>query len=546
MKKSILIPLILIPATIAAINIAPKEPENEVEAIYSPYQIPNGGFETGDLTGWKVFRLWKDENGMAAFDSSLVHNGTYFSSNPYGRDGNYQLGITSGSITWDQSSERMGYLRSSNFVLGGSGWISFKLGGGNADSFAYMSVRKVSDDTEVARFANKNYNNTTIATTQYGSSITNAEAFLFQYYYDMTNVVSLGENLYILLCDTSAYDWSILSADSFVTYIASAPSPNSDQTATNILPSIQGIDTADNSIKNGYFNTDLSDWAVSNDTATGWYYSSSHYAKSNQGGDASLGVLRSSAFIVTTNKYIRFDWAGGLRYDKQIFISVKEVGTNIEKIRFVRRDNLSTKESEGFDNHMLNLSSLDGAKKYYLEFADGRSGGWGISYVDAVRTVPESEWNSVTSGDRAVLISNLPLTFTVNEVQEASSYGAYFIQETAAQCAALQGDQVPWSTLATEYATLSAAAKDYFVAGGTTEANVVAARTRYVFLWNKYKATPGWTNFLVSSTGTKYTADANQEAITTPIDSSIATLFIFASALIVSAGLVFIYRRKRA
>jgi len=228
MKKSILIPLILIPAVIAVINLPSARSENEVEAAYSPYQVVNGGFETGDLTGWKVFRLWKNESGMAAFDSSLVHNGTYFSSYPYGRDGNYQLGITSGSITWDQSTERMGYLRSSNFILGGSGWISFKLGGGYAASFAYMSVRKVSDDTEVARFANKNYNNTTIATAQYGSSITNAEAFLFQYYYNMTNVVSLGENLYILLCDTASWDWSILSADSFVTYIASAPSPNSD------------------------------------------------------------------------------------------------------------------------------------------------------------------------------------------------------------------------------------------------------------------------------------------------------------------------------
>jgi len=542
MKKSILIPLILIPAVIAVINLPSARSENEVEAAYSPYQVVNGGFETGDLTGWKVFRLWKNESGMAAFDSSLVHNGTYFSSYPYGRDGNYQLGITSGSITWDQSTERMGYLRSSNFILGGSGWISFKLGGGYAASFAYMSVRKVSDDTEVARFANKNYNNTTIATAQYGSSITNAEAFLFQYYYNMTNVVSLGENLYILLCDTASWDWSILSADSFVTYIASAPSPNSDQTATNILPTIQGIDTADNTIKNRYFNTDLSDWTVSNDTTQGWYWYSGAYPRSNQSGNGSLGILRSSAFTVTTNKYLKFDWAGGLRYDKQIFVSIKEVGTNIEKLRFVRRDNLSSKESEGFDNHICNLTSLSDSKKYYIEFADARTGGWGISYFDNIRTSSDNN----PEGDRAISISNLPLTFTVNEVQEASSYGAYFIQETAAQCAALQGDQVPWSTLATEYATLSAAAKDYFVAGGTTEANVVAARTRYVFLWNKYKATPGWTNFLVSSTGTKYTADANQEAITTPIDSSIATLFIFASALIVSAGLVFIYRRKRA
>ena len=77
----------------------------------------------------------------------------------------------------------------------------------------------------------------------------------------------------------------------------------------------------------------------------------------------------------------------------------------------MRRDNLSGKESEGFDNHMLNLSSLDTTKKYYLEICDNRSGGWGISYVDAIRLVPESEWNSVTSGDRAVSITPLETDF---------------------------------------------------------------------------------------------------------------------------------------
>ncbi|MDD3207094.1 MAG: hypothetical protein PHV19_01110, partial [Bacilli bacterium] len=97
--------------------IAGNAEPSQTNADYAPYQIPNGGFETGDLTGWQSYGLWKNESGMQAFDASLVHGGTYFSNYPYNRDGSYNLGITSGSITWDQSSERMGYLRSTDFIL---------------------------------------------------------------------------------------------------------------------------------------------------------------------------------------------------------------------------------------------------------------------------------------------------------------------------------------------------------------------------------------------------------------------------------------------
>ncbi len=388
-----------------------KDSEDALVTVYSEpsYQILNGGFETDTLAGWTAYMIWKNESGMAAYQDARVIDNTYFGSNTYGRDGSYNLGIVWDGASWDQSSERMGHLRSSNFVLGGSGWISFKIGGGKISSTAFVSVRRASDNVEVARFANKNYNNTTIATAQYGSSISNAEAFMFQYYYDLSSVGELGEIYYIVLTESAAYDWCIMSADSFITYYKEDQSPIADQTATNIVPSILGVDTATNSIVNGYFDDGLNNWQNVNSS----FYINSGQARSNPAGDSNLGVLRSSAFTINgTGQYLRFDWAGGLKYDKQIYISVKEVGTNIEVLRFVRRDNLSTKESESFDNHMLNLSSLDTAKKYYLEICDNRSGSWGISYVDAIRLVDLATWNSVTTGDRAVSVTPLETDFT--------------------------------------------------------------------------------------------------------------------------------------
>ncbi|MCK7484317.1 MAG: hypothetical protein MZU97_01240 [Bacillus subtilis] len=61
---------------------------------------------------------------------------------------------------------------------------------------------------------------------------------------------------------------------------------------------------------------------------------------------------------------------------------------------------------------MLDLSSLDVTKKYYLEFADNRTASWGVSFVDAIRFVPLSEWNSVTANDRAVSIVGVSTDYT--------------------------------------------------------------------------------------------------------------------------------------
>lgn len=367
-------------------------------------RILNGGFETGDLLGITSYRIWKNEPGMASMVSERVIHTTYFNQYPYHRDGEYNLGIVWPGAAWDQSSERMGHLVFRPFVLGGSGWISFKLGGGQISAFSYLSVRKASDHSEVARFGNPFFNNTTQASLEYGSPITNAEAFLFQYYVDLSVFVELGTMLYLSITEAAAYDFAILSVDSLYTYHANTPDVSQGSLAISILPTILNIDSATNTIKNGSFDQGLTDWTQDQNA---WFVEGG-VAKSNALGDASMGVLRSSAFVIMDKPYLRFDWAGGLRYDKQIFVSIKEVGTNFEVLRFVVRSNLFTKESANFDNHMLDLTSLSQSKVYYLEFSDNRSGSWGVSFIDSIRFVNQSEWNSVTSGDRAVMISHIP------------------------------------------------------------------------------------------------------------------------------------------
>lgn len=389
-----------------------KNTSNELGTVYSEsaYNIVNGGFETGDLNGWNALSIWKGESGMYAYVNDLVVNGTYFSGNPYNRDGSYNYGVEGGSVTWDQSSERMGYLRSSDFILGGSGWVSFKIGGGKTNTTAFVSIKRTSDDVEVARFGNPNFNDTGKAAVQYGSSISNAEAFLFQYYFDLGSIGTLGESYYFMLNDMAAYDWCILSADSFISYYETAPSTNADTLASNIVPSVNQAGSATNSIVNGYFDDSLNNW----DNANNIFMMDSGKARSDNGGDAALGVMRSTAFTINGSyQYLRFGWDGGMDYDKRVYISIREVGTNIEVLRVTPREELGN-DTNGLDNHMVNTSGLDTSKEYYLELVDNCTSSWGFQMVDEFRLVTSTEWHGVVDtypGDEASYVTGLPTSF---------------------------------------------------------------------------------------------------------------------------------------
>ncbi|THV40165.1 GH32 C-terminal domain-containing protein [Glycomyces buryatensis] len=153
-------------------------------------QVPNGGFETGDLTGWQVIE-------GDAFSSAGVSNAADWGWGCcFEREGQYHYwGYASGG---DAATGRM---RSESFTLGGSGHLSFKLGGGNDPENLYLALMRASDDAELMRTTNTGFADT----ERLGDFAWDASEYL-------------GEDLYLMAVDTATGGFGHLNLDVVQTY----------------------------------------------------------------------------------------------------------------------------------------------------------------------------------------------------------------------------------------------------------------------------------------------------------------------------------------
>ena len=170
----------------------------EAEAA-SPNEVANPGFETGSLAGWEVLE------GNAFHHEGVTADTTWWAENiPYNRDGEYHFGIYNEGET--------GILRSTDFELGGSGWISFKLGGGKNPSECYVSIKDAESGEEVVRFGNSEFADVNFPDVEAGLRLAN----LVQYKANLSE--HLGKKLYMEIVDKATADWGMLTFDSFYTY----------------------------------------------------------------------------------------------------------------------------------------------------------------------------------------------------------------------------------------------------------------------------------------------------------------------------------------
>lgn len=117
--------------------------------------IENGGFETGDLTGWKTLE------GTAFVRSGVVSTSQYYwdDRSVYGEGEYYLDGSNNGAI----AENLTGAIRSTKFTLGGDGFISFMIGAGNGD--CYVALCDGNTDEELITMRNEYFNDPSLALT---------------------------------------------------------------------------------------------------------------------------------------------------------------------------------------------------------------------------------------------------------------------------------------------------------------------------------------------------------------------------------------------
>ena len=291
--------------------------DNDVE-IESEYQVLNGTFETGDLTGWTATL----SNGNAANEAEQITvvsgaSGWWNENLPYNKKGNYFLtGIACEGNT--------GKLTSSAFTVGGSGYISFLLGGGGNPALCYLSVIDAETGAELARYANAYFHDLGITLINRGSNLAN------MVFYKADLSAFLGKQVKLQLVDNATGGWGLLTADSFITYYADENAvPKDAFEARNILPKPALGLNDEYQVLNGDFETgDLTGWTFATTSGDApiaglgheevWWYEWFSFDKDGEyfingwaGAENATGSLTSSAFTVGGSGFITFKLGGG-------------------------------------------------------------------------------------------------------------------------------------------------------------------------------------------------------------------------------------------
>ncbi len=264
------------------------------------YDLFNGGFEYGDNRGW-----WN-----VGEPGAVTGADAFFSGVAYGKDGDFLYSGVEDFGAGNGREGNTGVLTSSVFQLGGSGYITYMLGGGNA--FCYVQVIDSTTGEVLARYRQQ----------------AREDAVLKTYVADLSAYI--GRSVRIQLVDNATSDWGCVSFDNVVTYHTTVPA------------GIAAIDVK-YEIVNGSFESGLDGWKqniweAGAQNTLGWVESSEHdaewYTKNDDRKDGSSlftfckpdgtncentkGELVSSTFTLKKDSFVSFRFGAAGSRDVRI------------------------------------------------------------------------------------------------------------------------------------------------------------------------------------------------------------------------------------
>ena len=341
------------------------------------YDVFNGGFEMGDVQGW-----WN--NGTPGH---VTNADAFFSGVAYGKDGNFLYSGVEDFQAGNGLEGNRGVLTSSVFEIGGTGYISFMLGGGG-NSLCYVQVIDSTTGEILARYRQQAMN----------------DAVLVTYVADLSAYI--GRSARIQVVDQAVNNWGCVSFDNVVTYYASKDELPSGLTAEDIKASINY------NIENGSFETgnidgwtmDITEagthntlgWVLETEMDAGWYAKNDETKDGKylftfaQPGDinceSSKGTLTSSTFTLKQGAFVSFKFgAAGNVSNHDVYIELcRADGTVIA--RFYN-------DAEGKVNTRMNAyyyQYTDTEVECFFRAVDNSTGDYGCLVLDDFKVNLES------------------------------------------------------------------------------------------------------------------------------------------------------------
>lgn len=373
--------------------------EREVE---SEYQVLNGTFEKGDLTGWTTDY---DSNLPFGEISSKTHWWNN-SSLPFNKRGTY-------FYSGEELEGNTGKLTSSSFKVGGSGYMTFRMSGGRDPLAVYISILDATTEEELLRFTNFMFNDLDIGLVGHGSFLMN----MVLYKADLSSL--LGKEVKIQIVDKAISNWGLVCVDSFITYYENADlidgsailNPNTLTYAET--PSV-------NQVLNGTFeNGNMTGWTASNadEPILGvsrdytWWNECYLYNKVGSfflsgwtAGEDRTGTLTSSTFTLGGSGFITYRLGGGKNKElchiefidadtNEVLLKTynqkfQQISKNYYYLGYPRDLSLDGVYAANMAEYKVDLSAYIG-KNIKIVIVDNAVDDWGLVFVDDFITYHE-------------------------------------------------------------------------------------------------------------------------------------------------------------
>ena len=344
------------------------------------FRIVNGTFDNG-LEGWTL-----SNSNLGAVNADE----TYWSENvPFNADGKFFNAYAFGDSGKDAIESAMGTLTSSAFKIGGSGWITYKLGGAKNADKVYLDVIEKDTGAILARYYNNAFSDDNSQTAVRGCTLIAYKADLSQF---------IGKTVYIRLVDNGVEDYGLFFADSFVTYYAS------EEELAQVSNTANPVKHPDNiyQVYNGGFDDGLQGWFVETTDNQGgdfgvlsevenelWGVNNQPYNNDGNffknGHEPSKGYLQSNSFTVSENGWLTFKLGGN---SASSYVAILDANTGNELARFVNKNFVGDwGNNKGWEMYAykVNLieSGISAGTEVRIKVVDDAFENYGVVVVDS-------------------------------------------------------------------------------------------------------------------------------------------------------------------